>query len=78
MLSQLRLLLEIDPGDKSPTLELAFMLSRTGQKHEALILLPKIADASEGRFLQQLRRVQWNIEPSLFNTWLWLRSRIVS
>ncbi len=28
--------------------------------------------------LRQLRRVQWNIEPSLFNSWLWLRSRIAS
>ncbi len=78
LISQLRLLLELDPAERRSTLEPAFVLSRTGQKREALMLLLKLGEASEGRFLRQLRRVQWNIEPSLLNSWLWLRSRIAS
>ena len=78
LISQLRLLLELDPAERGSTLELAFVLSKTGQKREALMLLLKLGEASEGRFLRQLRRVQWNIEPSLLNSWLWLRSRIAS
>ncbi|MCH7869618.1 MAG: hypothetical protein IH881_18135 [Myxococcales bacterium] len=76
LISLLRCLLDIEPGNKCAALELAYLLSKTSQKYEALVLLSKLADASNGSFLQNVRRTQWRIEPSLAHSWLWLRSCI--
>ncbi len=72
----LRSLLDIEPGNKDAALELAYQLSKTSQKYEALALLSKLADASSGNFLRNVRRTQWRIEPSLVHSWLWFRSCI--
>lgn len=78
LISLLRQLLALDPSDTMVTLELAFVLAKSGQKDEALILLRKLATASDGPLLRRVRRTQWNITPSLTHSWLWLRSCMVS
>jgi tetratricopeptide (TPR) repeat protein len=72
LISLLRRLLELDPGNRTASLELAYVLSKTGQKQEALILLTKLAEASTGPLLRQVRRLQWNVSPSLMHSWRWL------
>jgi thioredoxin-like negative regulator of GroEL len=78
LIALLRRRLTIDPEDMETTLELASNLSRTGQKDEAKMHLSKLAEASVGRLLRQVRRSQWSIEPSLAHSWLWLRSCVAS
>jgi tetratricopeptide (TPR) repeat protein len=78
LISLLRLQLQINPEDGDTILELAFLLSKTGQKEEAKMRLAKLAEASRGRLLREVRRSQWSIEPSLVHSWLWLRSCIAS
>ena len=76
--SLLRLALELDPRDRAVELELAYALVKSGQKDEALVLLTRLAEASDGSFLRKVRRIQWNMTPSLSHSWLWLRSTISS
>ena len=78
LISLLRRLMELDPNDRSALLELAAILSKSGQKEEALMLLASLAKASNGPFLRKVRRTQWNVTPSLTHSWLWLRSRMAS
>jgi tetratricopeptide (TPR) repeat protein len=74
LISLLRSLLKIDGTDRSTTLELACVLSKTGQRDEALTLLKQLAQTADGPFLRKVRRIQWNVTPSLAHSWLWLRS----
>ncbi len=72
LISLLRRQLKIDPEDRNTILELASLLSKTGQMDEAKMRLAKLAEASNGRLLREVRRSQWNIDPSLTHSWLWL------
>lgn len=65
---------EIDPWDPDVVLDLARLLARARQRPEAQWLLAGLADRSEGRSLRRVCRLQWNLEPSLSNTWRWLRA----
>jgi tetratricopeptide (TPR) repeat protein len=78
LISLLRQLLALDPGDTIVTLELAFVLAKSAQKDEALMLLRNLARSSNGPLLRRIRRTQWNITPSLSHSWLWLRSCMAS
>ncbi len=78
LISLLRQLLEIDPDSVDAKLELAFMLARTGQKQEALLLLAKLAEATDSSSLRRVRRSQWRIEPSILHSWRWLRAAVSS
>jgi thioredoxin-like negative regulator of GroEL len=78
LISLLRRQLKINPEDRDTILELASLLSKTGQKDEAKLRLAKLAEASNGRLLREVRRSQWNIEPNLTHSWLWLRSCVAS
>jgi hypothetical protein len=74
LISLLRAVLRLSPADRGRTLELAYVLSKTGQQEEALMLLAKLAQKAHGPFLRKVRRRQWNITPSLAHSWLWLSS----
>lgn len=74
LISLLRALLKLNPSDRSTTLELSRVLSKTGQREEALALLAKLATSARGPLLRLVRRTQWNVTPSLAHSWLWLRS----
>ena len=74
LISLLRGILKMAPGDKDAVIELAFALSKTGQRREAIAQLEKLAKSSDGRYLRHVRRIQWNITPNLVHSWLWLRA----
>jgi tetratricopeptide (TPR) repeat protein len=74
LISLLRSLLKIDGVYRSTTLELACLLSKTGQRAEALTLLTQLAETADVPFLRKVRRTQWNVTPSLTHSWLLLRS----
>jgi tetratricopeptide (TPR) repeat protein len=74
LISLLRGLARLDPSNRSATLELAYVLSKTGQQEEALMLLAKLAQTAHGPFLRKVRRTQWSVTPSLAHSWLLLRS----
>jgi tetratricopeptide (TPR) repeat protein len=55
-------------------LDLARMLRRSQQSHEAQWILGQLADKASGRDLRLLRGALWRIEPSLKHSWNWIRA----
>ncbi len=78
LIALLRQLLEVDPNNIDAKLELAFVLSKTGQKDEALLLLSKLAKVSDTCALRRVRGSQWRIEPSVLHSWRWFRATVSS
>lgn len=74
LISLLRRQLKLAPADRDTILELAALLSKTGQREEAKLRLANLAESSRGSLLREVRRSQWSIEPSLTHSWLWLCS----
>lgn len=72
----LRQIIELDPSDSDALVELAWVLSKTDQKQEALFILTRLAESPGSTGLRRVRRTQWRIEPSLVHSWLWLRAAI--
>ncbi len=70
----LRAAREIEPWNPDIVLDLAQLLARSRQKAEAQWLLGELAERTEGRSLRRVCRLQWNLEPSLWNTWRLLRA----
>ncbi len=64
----------IDPARVDIVLDLARLLRRSGQSPEAQWILAQLAEKLEGRDLRIVRGAQWRIEPSLKNSWNWLRA----
>ncbi len=73
----LRQLMSVSPDAADTQLSLAAALAKAGRKHEALHLLTELAKSVEPDALRRIRRCQWEIEPSLTHSWLWLRSAFV-
>lgn len=74
----LRAAREIEPWHAETVLDLAALLGGSGQGDEARWLLEELAERVEGRMLARVRARQWRMEPSLRNTWCWLRDRMRS
>jgi tetratricopeptide (TPR) repeat protein len=74
----LRAAREIEPWDADTVLDLARLLARSRQAPEAQWLLEQFVTRSSGRQLQQVRGLQWRIEPSLRHTWYWLRAAVAA
>jgi tetratricopeptide (TPR) repeat protein len=64
----------IDPGRVDVVLDLARLLRRSGQSPEAQWILEQLAEKLDRRNLRLVRGAQWRIEPSLKNSWNWLRA----
>jgi tetratricopeptide (TPR) repeat protein len=64
----------IDAWRVDIVLDLARLLRRSGQSPEAHWILGQLAERSSGRDLRIVRGAQWRIEPSLKNSWYWLRA----
>lgn len=65
---------EIEPWDAENVLDLARLLARSRQKPEAMSLLEQLADRSAGPLQRRVRGALWRLEPSLRNSWRWLRA----
>ncbi len=72
----LRRLVELAPKAGEAQLLLAVALAKAGRKHEALHLLAELSKRVEPEGLRRIRRCQWEIEPSLTHSWLWLRASL--
>jgi tetratricopeptide (TPR) repeat protein len=64
----------IEPGRVDIALDLVRLLWRSGQTPEAQWILGQLAEQFDGRDLRIVRGVQWRIEPSLKNSWNWIRA----
>lgn len=64
----------IDPWRLDIVLDLVRLLRRSGQSPEAQWILAQLSERVAGRELRIVRGAQWRIEPSLRNSWLWLRA----
>ncbi|MFQ5441172.1 MAG: tetratricopeptide repeat protein [Thermodesulfobacteriota bacterium] len=65
---------EISPWHYDVTVELARLLSKTGEKKEALRLLIGLAERARGRKLRQVRALILRISPTTGSLWRWLRA----
>jgi len=72
----LRAALELEPSNLVIVVDLAKLLARAQQSAEAQILLDDMAKQTSGVTLRKVRGAQWRIEPSLRNTWCWLREAV--
>lgn len=71
----LRDALELAPWQSEIVLDLTRQLFRSGQSAEALFLLEELDRRSRGgEERREIRRLVWRIDPTLGNTWRWLRS----
>lgn len=74
-ISFLRRALELIPNSPKLTLDLADLLSRSGQAEEALFLLDALARHNPSSVnLKVIHRARWNVLPSISNTWRWMRA----
>ena len=64
----------IEKWHPEATLELAGLLARSSQEHEADLLLKGLGSRVRGRQLRRVRAAQWKLSPTLRHSWLWLRS----
>ena len=64
----------IEPWRIDIVLDLVRLLRRSGQSPEAQWILGQLAEKLGGRDLRIVRGAQWRIEPSLKNSWNWLRA----
>ena len=67
---------EIDPWDFESVLELASLLSVSGQRHEARLLLDELTERAAGHRLRDVRAAQLRLDPGLLSVWRWLRALI--
>ena len=65
---------EIDPWDFESVLELAGLLSASGQRHEARLLLDELTERAAGHRLRDVRAAQLRLDPGLRSAWSWLRA----
>jgi thioredoxin-like negative regulator of GroEL len=72
----LRSALDLDPWHADTVLNLAALLVSSGQSEEARWLLEQLTGRVRGRMLARVRGTQWRMEPSLRNSWYWLRDSI--
>jgi tetratricopeptide (TPR) repeat protein len=70
----LRAAREIDPWEPVCLFELVRLLVRHRQAAEAQWLLEQLAGRSSGELLRRVRAAQWRIDPTLANSWRWLRA----
>ncbi|MBW2541241.1 MAG: hypothetical protein JRF15_04050 [Deltaproteobacteria bacterium] len=68
----------IEPWRVDIVLDLVRSLRRSAQSPEAQWILGQMAERSGGRELRIVRGAQWRIEPSLKNSWNWLRAAFAS
>jgi tetratricopeptide (TPR) repeat protein len=64
----------IEPWRIDIVLDMVRLLRRSGQSPEAQWILAQLAEKLDGRNLRIVRGAQWRIEPSLKNSWNWLRA----
>ena len=65
---------EIDPWDFECVLELAGLLTASGQRHEARLLLDELTERAAGHRLRDVRAAQVRLDPGPRSAWLWLRA----
>jgi tetratricopeptide (TPR) repeat protein len=65
---------EIDPWDFESVLELAGLLTASGQRHEARLLLDELTERAAGHRLRDVRAAQLRVDPGLRSAWQWLRA----
>lgn len=66
----------IEPWDPDVVLDLARLLARTGQIHEALLLLDRLAQRSDGSSFRRARGLRFRITLGLGDGWRWLRAAL--
>lgn len=69
---------EISPWHYEVTMELARLLSKTGEKKEAVRLLSVLAERERGRDLRRVRALILRISPSTGSLWRWVRVSLFS
>ena len=72
----LRCAREIEPWNPETVLDLARLLSHSGQTDEAKLLLAGLVKRSGGSQLRRARAAQWRLSPTLRHTWLWLHAAV--
>jgi tetratricopeptide (TPR) repeat protein len=72
----LRRALQIAEWNLEIVLDLARLLTRSGQESEAQLFLEQLAQRSAGTGLRRVRGAQWRISPTLANTWRWARAAL--
>jgi tetratricopeptide (TPR) repeat protein len=77
-ISLLRAAREYDPWEPVCLLELTRLLARHRQPAEAQWLLEQLAERSSGLQLRRVCGAQWRIDPSLRNTWRWIRAAVIA
>jgi pentatricopeptide repeat protein len=65
---------EVEPWSFEVVHELARLLARAGQRHEARILLDGLAERSIGERLRRVRGAQLRLSPGPRAAWRWLRA----
>ncbi len=65
---------KLDPWKPDVVLDLAKLLGRTGRHAEALFLLDELDRRVEGRLRNRVRAQAWRLDPTLAQTWRWLRA----
>lgn len=70
----LRSALDLEPEDVPTALDLCRLLARTRQQAEARFMLARLAESTDGRSLRRVRGLAWRLDPSLRNTWSWMRA----
>jgi tetratricopeptide (TPR) repeat protein len=72
----LRKALELERSSVSVALDLTRLLACSDQESEALLLLERLADRSQGVDLRRILGAQWRIAPTVTNSWRWLRAGV--
>ncbi len=70
----LRRMRSVEPWELETVLDLARLLSKTGQRREAAMLLQEMGSRCRGRDLRRVRTAHWKMSPSIANTWFWLHA----
>jgi len=65
---------DLDPWNADLVIDLANLLAKQRQTHEAAWLLEELAKRSEGRDLRRVRGAQCRLSPTLRHTWNWIRA----
>jgi thioredoxin-like negative regulator of GroEL len=74
----LRDIQKLDPWKPNVVLDLCQLLGRRGQSAEALFLLDELDRRTKGRIQRRVRALAWRIDPTLTQTWRWIRSALGS
>jgi tetratricopeptide (TPR) repeat protein len=65
---------EIDAWNFETVLELAGLLTTSGQRHEARLLLDELTERAAGHRLREVRAAQLRLDPGPRSVWRWLRT----